>query len=404
MTAGSELSRVPEERRTQLLDDPIVGDQNKALSISSDISAVYEIIRSNPTPKYRKDAVAYLAKLIEEGHEVDSGQIEKLYDSEKDITVATELKRVLNKLNIRRTLLEDPTSKYDKKLSSDEEAKLLGEIEKLKKLYDKSAGEGGVFNKKYRVIQKIADGGMGKIYKAIRVQDNQTVSIKFLLLEELAKDNDPERIVERFKREGEMIKRLSHPNVIKGFEYGEANGEYFLVMEHVEGNTLEDRLKKNPLDLQTFRTMASQLCNAVEYIHRNEIIHRDIKPGNILIFEEKQDLRIKLCDFGLAKDKRDKKLSKFAFSAGTEDYISPQQAKDARDADERDDIYSTGKTFYEMLTGRTLKNEEPYIEVSIGDVIISKRINEIIGKCINAERKDRWQRVDELRNALMKLI
>ena len=129
---------------------------------------------------------------------------------------------------------------------------------------------------------------MGRIYKALRLQDNQTVAIKFLLLEELSKDNDRERIIARFKREGEILKGLSHPNIIKGFEYGEADGEYFLVMEHVEGETLEDRLKRNPLGLQTFKIISLQLCDAVEYLHKNGIIHRDIKPGNILIHEENQ--------------------------------------------------------------------------------------------------------------------
>jgi len=376
---------------------------NTTKPITSDLTSLYEILRSNVDPVVRKKAGIHLLKLIENGEDVDRDAISNLFRSEKDIRVATELKRALNKLKVIETYQHDPTSKYDKKLSPEDEASIIREIERLKKLYDKSSKEDGAFEKKYRIIEKVADGGMGRIYKALRLEDNQGVAIKFLLLEELAKDNDRERITERFKREGEILKRLSHPNIIKGFEYGEADGEYFLVMEHVDGETLEDRLKRNPLDLQTFKTMALQLCDAVEYLHKNQIIHRDLKPGNILIHEENQKIQLKLCDFGLAKDRKDKKLSKFVFSAGTDDYISPQQAKDARDADERDDIFSMGKTFYEMLTGKTLRNDEPYVEVKIDDDIISEHINAVIMKCISFERKDRWQTVDELRDVLKRL-
>jgi len=392
---GLVLNYMSDHRKTNFIDITV--------PITSDIVALYEILRSSIDPGVRIKASAHLLKLIENGVDVDREVILDLFGSEKDIKVATELKRALNKLKVIETYPKDPTSKYDKKLSPEEEASIVTEIEKLKRLYDKSSKEDGAFEKKYRIIERIADGGMGRIYKAFKLEDRQVVAIKFLLLEELAKQNDRERIIARFRREGEILKRLSHPNIIRGFEYGEAGGEYFLVMEHVEGETLEDRLKRSPLDFQTFKTMALQLCDAVEYLHKHQIIHRDIKPGNILIFEAEKDMRIKLCDFGLAKDKKDKKLSRFAFSAGTDDYISPQQARDARDADERDDIYSMGKTFYEMLTGRTLRNDEPYVEIELGKSAVSSRINEVMRKCISPDRKDRWQTGDELRNVLRSL-
>lgn len=371
--------------------------------ITSDLAALYEMLRSNFDPRLRIKATIHLLRLIEKGEDVDKGAISDLFRSEKDIRVATELKRALNKLKIKETYQQDPTSKYDKKLSPEEEASIIEEIEKLRKLYDKSSKEDGAFEKKYRIIEKVADGGMGRIYKAVRLEDKQGVAIKFLLLEELAKHNDRERIIGRFKREGEILKRLSHPNIIKGFEYGEADGEYFIVMEHVEGETLEDRLRRSPLDLQTFKKMALQFCDAVEYLHKNQIIHRDIKPGNIITYEENENICMKLCDFGLAKDRKDKKLSKFAFTGGTDDYISPQQLKDSRDTDERDDIFSMGKTFYEMLTGRTLRNDEPYVEVKIDDDIIPEHINTVIMKCISFERKNRWQTVYDLKQALKKI-
>ncbi|MBM4348035.1 MAG: serine/threonine protein kinase, partial [Deltaproteobacteria bacterium] len=283
---GLVLNYMSDHRKTNFIDITV--------PITSDIVALYEILRSSIDPGVRIKASAHLLKLIENGVDVDREVILDLFGSEKDIKVATELKRALNKLKVIETYPKDPTSKYDKKLSPEEEASIVTEIEKLKRLYDKSSKEDGAFEKKYRIIERIADGGMGRIYKAFKLEDRQVVAIKFLLLEELAKQNDRERIIARFRREGEILKRLSHPNIIRGFEYGEAGGEYFLVMEHVEGETLEDRLKRSPLDFQTFKTMALQLCDAVEYLHKHQIIHRDIKPGNILIFEAEKDMRIKL--------------------------------------------------------------------------------------------------------------
>lgn len=394
---------MPEERMTRILNEYIAEKAGKPVPVTSDLSALYEVIRSNPNPKARKDAVTYLLKLVDEGHEIDSAEIEKFYHSEKDIIVAAELKRVLNKLKIRSKFSHDPTSKYDRKLSSEQEATIHDETAKLKSLYDKSREAKGAFDKKYKIIGKIADGGMGKIYKGFRLQDSQVVAVKFLLLEELSKNNDRDRIIERFKREGDILRRLNHPNIVKAFEYGEAEGEYFIVMEYVQSVTLEERIQNNPLDFETFKTVILQLCDAVQYLHENGIIHRDIKPGNILIRNHKKP-QLKLCDLGLAKDKKNPKLSKFAFIAGTDPYVSPQQAKDARDTDERDDIYSMGKTFYEMLMGRTPGGGEDYVEIRMGDDTASKNINSLIKKCIGHERKDRWQTVKELKSALQETV
>ena len=373
----------------------------KSVPITSDLGALYEMFRSNSSETRRRAAI-HLMKLIEEGACIDEGRIRALLRAERDIGVAADLKRVLNKMKIRQLFSEDPTSKYDQKLSPAEEEEILDEIEKLRRLYDKSHEEEGLLERKYRLIGKIADGGMGKIYKGIRLQDKEVVAIKFLLLEGLAKDNDRERIIERFKREGEILKRLDHPNIIKGFEFGEADGEYFIIMEYVEGVTIEERLKEGPFDFTMFKNLALQICYAMQYLHDNEIIHRDIKPGNILIRGQGSGPQIKICDLGLAKDKKDSKLSKFLFQAGTDVYVSPDQAKDARDADERDDIYSVGQMFYEMLTGITLRKDEPYPEYPISDMAVPKEIHAIIKRCVSLERRERWQSVRELLVALKK--
>jgi len=369
--------------------------------VTSDLSALYEILRSGQDVKTRLDAAAYLLKLIDEDREIDGETITVLYNSEKDIAVATALKRVLNKIRIRRKLSKDPTASFDRKLSPEETLKVQKEIDRLRSLYDKVNGQKGAFDQKYHRLEKIGEGGMAGIFRAIRHQDNQIVVIKFLLLEKLSRFAEKDRLISRFRREGELlIKRLQHPGIIEGYEYGEADGEHFIVLEYMAGGSLEKMIAGKPLDFPIFKEMALQLCDAVRYIHGQGIIHRDINPGNVLIANSSH---LKLADFGLAKDKKDARISRFSYSAGTDDFASPQQLADARNADERDDIFSLGKTFYEMLTSRILKDGEIYRPVALDDKSCSDAVNALILKCIAHKREDRWQDIDDLEEALKRI-
>lgn len=371
---------------------------------TSDVSALFEIIRSDADLKMRKNAATRLLAMIEEGLDVDAYIIKALFDAEKDIAVAAELKRILNKLKLLTKFSSDPVSKYDRKLTNAEGEELEKEISRLRNLYDKSVGEQGAFERKYKVIAEIFEGGMGKTYRGIRISDNKPIAIKYLLLEKLSKENNPDRLIARFKREGELLtKRLKHPNIVEAFEYGEAEGEYFIVMEYVDGGTLDKIVSDQPLDLRTFKRFALQLCDAVEYIHKNDVIHRDIKPLNILISNNGSGAQIKLADFGLAKDKRDGKISKFSFGAGSDDYSSPQQLTNATQADERDDIFSMGKTFYQMLTGRTFSNGGQYLKVAEFNPGFTGKLDELIMKCIETEKDNRFQSVSKLQSEINRI-
>ena len=384
--------------------------------IASDIDAIYEIIRSDKVDKTRYDAATSLLKLIEYEQHINHETIAELYTAETDVKVAATLKRALNKLQIRSRLSSDPTQPYDRILSKTEQADLQLEINRLRDVYDKFYNRKGAFEKKYELQEKIAEGGMARIFKALRREDNQLVVVKLLLLEDLSRAADRDRLILRFQREGELLtRRLNHAHIVKGYEYGEKGGEHFIILEYVAGGTLEDLIKMSTLSFQLFSMIARQLCDVVGYLHRKGVIHRDIKPSNVLIGKRQtnldallresstmmeEDISIKLADFGLAKDKRDPRLSRFSFTAGTDNYASPQQLTDARDVDERDDIYSLGKTFYEMLTGRCLKNDEPYQPVELIDCTHSEAVNALILKCIAQERRDRWQSIAELETAI----
>lgn len=402
------VMRMDEEGKTNFLDHETKGHpaahqepQGGRSPFTPDMRALIEILRSNADPKARSDAATYLLSLVDRNERIDGDALKELFRVETDMEVATALKRVINKLHIKEVLQDDPTETYDRRLSQIEESRLIREMERLKRVYDKARKEGGSFDRKYRILREIEQGGMARIYEGVRLEDNMPIALKFLLLEELTLHTDPERLVARFRREGELLtKKLSHPNVLKAYEYGETDGEYFIVLEYLRGGTLDRMIRGGALTVPTFARVASQLLDAVEYIHRNDVIHRDIKPGNILV-SAAQEVSIKLADFGLAKDKYNRKLSRIFFQAGTDLYSSPQQLKDARDADERDDIFSLGKTFYEMLTGNTFTNDEVYRPITLADESLSMRLNAVTRKCISPERKDRYQNIGELRRDLL---
>lgn len=383
--------------------------------ITSDLAALYEIIRADKDVRQRLDAAAHLLALIAEGREIDRETIAALFDAEKDVAVSAALKRILNKIKIRQQLVSDPTTPYDRKLTPEQAAGLQAEIDRLRGLYDKFQGKKGAFDRQYGQLVFIAQGGMGKLYRATRRQDNQLVVIKFLLLDELSRDARPDHLIARFRREGELLtRRLHHPGILKGYEYGEAGGEHFIVLEYMAGGSLDKLLSAKPLPYPLFKEMTLQLCDAVGYIHRQGIIHRDIHPANVLLAGQSSGpsgsagaaggtLQIKLADFGLAKDKGDPHLSRYLDRAGTDDFSSPQQFANPRAVDERDDIFSLGKTFYEMLTGRTLKKDAPFVPIVMEPSRRADALNALILKCIDPVRENRWQNIETLETALRKI-
>lgn len=206
--------------------------------------------------------------------------------------------------------------------------------------------ENQIIKDEYRIIRKIGEGGMGTVFLAEDLQMQQEVAIKLL---HMAMTTDPE-IVERFKTEAKAQYKLTHPYIVKLTRLVQNGEHYFIVMEYVDGMTLKEMLAKTGL-LPEDRALPifHKILRGLAYAHSQGIIHRDIKPGNIIIDKNGNP---KITDFGIAKILGDKGLTQTGTKLGTVYYMSPEQIKNPKGVDQRTDVYSLGITLYEMLTGK----------------------------------------------------
>ena len=251
----------------------------------------------------------------------------------------------------------------------------------------------------YHIIEQIGRGGMTTVYKAYQPNLDRYVAIKVLTPDLVESKN----FVARFEREAKAVARLRHRNILTVFDYGRQGGLFYLVMEYVSGGSLMERLGW-PQDLDYAVVIVSQVGDALAHAHRQGMIHRDVKPGNILMAEEDWPL---LSDFGLAKMVEDSpKLTASGASVGTPQYMSPEQAQGLA-VDQRSDIYSLGAVLYEAATGR------PPFGTDSPMAVILRQINEpitpphtlrsdlpekmegIILKALTKSPADRYQRMEE---------
>jgi len=205
---------------------------------------------------------------------------------------------------------------------------------------------------KYQILEKIGAGGMGQVYKAYHSGTGRVVAIKVILSKSKI---DPE-VIRRFEREVKAAAKLVHQNIITVFDADQTNGRVFMVMEYIKGNDLAAIIaKKGKLDLPDAVNYILQTANGLKYAHDQGVIHRDIKPGNIII---DANGNVKIVDMGLAKIETDSNQEDISMLTGataimgTVDFMSPEQGFSSRDVDARADIYSLGATFFYLLTGK----------------------------------------------------
>ncbi len=272
--------------------------------------------------------------------------------------------------------------------------------QQVRQLVDEQVGRhGGKLLGGYELLERIGSGGMGAVYKARQTSLNRIVALK-VLPQRLARDKD---FIDRFYREARAVAKFSHPNIVSGFEVGEAQGYHYLAMEFVDGQSAAEWLAQTPAGVAVEKVMkiALQVGEALQHAHKNDVIHRDIKPENILI---SSDGTAKLCDLGLARSagNEDAALTQAGMAVGTPHYISPEQARGRSDLDPRADIYSFGATLFHLVTGRpvftgdnplqimTKHLEDPPPLAAEVSPSVSPEFSAVIDKMLAKRRDDRY--------------
>jgi eukaryotic-like serine/threonine-protein kinase len=279
---------------------------------------------------------------------------------------------------------------------------------------------------RYRVLEAIGDGGMGRVFRAEQVSTGRTVALK-VLHSELS---SVEEIVRRFEREAEVTTRLSHPRIVKTVEFGNWHGRLYLAMEFLAGRSLAALLDadagKTGGRLPVGRAIAimRQVLDALEYAHGCGVVHRDLKPENIMVLLARGVFSrecVKLLDFGIARlgddgDVPGRKLTQLGLVLGTPGYMSPEQAA-GQTADVRSDLYACGVILYEMLAGRRPFEGDnlqvlamhlnavpkPLREV-VGDASISPQVESVVMRALAKRPEERFQSARELRQALDRAV
>ncbi len=200
----------------------------------------------------------------------------------------------------------------------------------------------------YKILDKLGQGGMGAVYKAEDTRLHRMVALKFLSAPPAESNN----LESRFLHEARAAAALDHPNICGVYEINIADGQLYMAMPLIDGESLEKRIEAGPRPLKEALTIAIQTAEALEEAHSKEIVHRDIKPGNILVIQrERGRLQVKLLDFGLARLTQATKLTREGATLGTAAYMSPEQAEGGN-VDLRTDVWALGVTLYEMVSGQ----------------------------------------------------
>ncbi len=241
------------------------------------------------------------------------------------------------------------------------------------------------------ILELIGQGGMGAVYKARQPKLDRIVALKILPMR-LARESS---FAERFEREGKLLARLNHPNIVGVYDFGQTDGLYYLIMEYVDGVNLRQAFASSRFTPQQALSVIPKICEALQFAHDEGVLHRDIKPENILLDTKG---RVKIADFGIAKfagvdDKTG--LTATGATIGTPHYMAPEQIERPADVDHRADIFSLGVVFYEMLTGELPLGR--FSAPSERTSTVDARVDVVVMRALEKDRERRQQSANEVR-------
>jgi len=264
---------------------------------------------------------------------------------------------------------------------------------------------GSTFAGRYQIIEELGKGGMGRVYKAIDKKINEKIALK-LIKPEIASDK---KIIERFRNELKFARKIRHKNVCQMFDLGEEKGAHFITMEYVPGEDLKSFIRRTaPLSIARCISITKQVCQGLTEAHRLGVVHRDLKPHNVIIDQEGN---ARIMDFGIARSLEAKGITGAGVMIGTPEYMSPEQVE-GKAVDHRSDIYSLGVILYEMVTGEVPfrgdtpfvvgvkhKTEQPTAPRETNEQV-SVELNRLILKCLSKDKEKRHQSAEELLSQL----
>ncbi len=271
----------------------------------------------------------------------------------------------------------------------------------------RALSRGRVFANRYEIIEQLGKGGMGTVYKVFDKKIEEDMAIK-ILKPEIANEKNT---IARFSNELKFARKITNKNVCKMYDLNEHEGNHFITMEYVPGEDLKSFIRRSgQVSIGKSVAIAKQICHGLAEAHRLGVVHRDLKPSNIMIDEEGN---AKIMDFGIARSTESKGITEAGIIVGTPEYMSPEQVE-GDEVDTRSDIYSLGVILYELVTGNApFKGKTPIIiafkhktdtpqEPSEFNTQVNERLSRIILKCLEKDRKRRYQSVDELCEDLKK--
>jgi eukaryotic-like serine/threonine-protein kinase len=270
-----------------------------------------------------------------------------------------------------------------------------------------------LFDGRYRILRKLGSGGMANVYLAEDEELGRRVAIKILNDRHASDDS----FVERFRREAKNAAGLSHPNIVSVYDRGEAEGTYYIAMEYLEGRSLKDRIvSEGALPIATAIEVTRQILRALGFAHRRGIVHRDIKPHNVLLAQDGTgdgDPRFKVTDFGISRTAASQ-MTEAGSIVGTAQYLSPEQARGAP-VDQRSDIYSVGIVLYELLTGKLPFTGETPLEIAMKHLSeiptapselradIPADLDMVVLRALAKDPEDRYESADEMERELARV-